>query len=156
LAVRAVRAGGVLAAVATIAAVVADSPDLLSWAWARDLAVLAVPATHAVALAAVLDVATAGELAGAPAGAGIEQAVPDVFHAVAGLPTSFVRYDRLTVDGVPLPWRVHRGVLHATEAGLPAGLAWVSGQWAQRHLLAELVGDPDGLALRRLEADLAD
>lgn len=60
-------------------------------------------------------------------------------------------HDRLTVRiglaGHDVPWWVDGGVLHCVDstAGLARGLAWAADRWADRHLLAALLDDPEAV-----------
>ncbi|GGM43213.1 molecular chaperone Hsp90 [Longimycelium tulufanense] len=48
---------------------------------------------------------------------------------------------------VAVPWWIDDdGVLHAVDdpAGLARALAWATGRWSERHLLAALLGEPEG------------
>lgn len=68
-----------------------------------------------------------------------------------------VVHEELTVevDGVKraAPWWVEGGGFHGehhaedTPAGLARAFAWASGHWADRHLITELLEDPDPLTL---------
>ncbi|HEY8374818.1 MAG TPA: ATP-binding protein [Pseudonocardiaceae bacterium] len=62
-----------------------------------------------------------------------------------------VVHERLVVriddDRVDVPWWVDGdGVLHAVDdpVGLSRALAWAAGRWADRHLLEDLLADPEG------------
>jgi hypothetical protein len=72
-----------------------------------------------------------------------------------GAPATYYAHDRLVVDGVAVPWRYTRGAVHAAgPGGLACGLAWASGRWSARHLLAALLRDPGAAARLLAEADL--
>jgi hypothetical protein len=59
------------------------------------------------------------------------------------------------VDGICVPWRYTHGAVHAAgPAGLACGLAWASGVWSARHLLAALLDDPGAAARLLAEAEL--
>ncbi len=69
-----------------------------------------------------------------------------------GVPPGGARvHDRLTVRiGLiehEVPWWVDDGVLHCADstAGLARALAWAADRWTDRHLLAALLDDPDGV-----------
>lgn len=51
----------------------------------------------------------------------------------------------LVVGGRQVPWWVDGDVVHCedTTAGLARALAWTTGRWEDRHLLAALLDDPD-------------
>lgn len=149
LSVRAVRPDGQLAAVAPDRSVVVDSPDVLGPVLDAGYAVLPVPMSMAGPVARLLGLRRASELDfPAPAG-GRRTAVPAELRAVAGGPRTYRAHPEMTP-----PWRWVGGELHASPAGLPAGLAWAAGAWHLRHLLAELVRAPEQAARLRLEADL--
>jgi hypothetical protein len=70
-------------------------------------------------------------------------------------PATYYAHDQLVVDGVPVPWRYTGGEVHASgPGGLACGLAWASGRWSARHLLADLLRDPGAAARLLAEADL--
>jgi hypothetical protein len=70
-------------------------------------------------------------------------------------PATYYAHDRLVVDGIGVPWRYTAGAVHAAGiAGLACGLAWASGRWQARHLLAALLGDPAAGTRLLAEADL--
>ncbi len=70
-------------------------------------------------------------------------------------PSHYQAHDKLTVDGIELPWRYLDGEIHAaTAAGLGCALAWQAGQWTLRHLLTALLADPDGADRVLADADL--
>ena len=70
-------------------------------------------------------------------------------------PTAYCAHDRLLVDGVSVPWRYVGGDIHAAgPAGLACGLAWASGAWPVRHVLAALLADDSAVARLLAESDL--
>jgi len=70
-------------------------------------------------------------------------------------PSHYQAHDKLTVDGIALPWRYLDGEIHAdSAAGLGCALAWRAGQWTRRHLLTALLTDPDGAGRVLADADL--
>ena len=74
---------------------------------------------------------------------------------MSGFPEEYEAHDPLTVDGVAVPWRFTRGTVHASGPdGLACGLAWASGRWPQRHLIAALLRDPDAAPRLLADADL--
>ena len=77
-------------------------------------------------------------------------------HAVfPDAPESYLAHDKLIVDTVPVAWRCADGEVHASSPiGLASGLAWASGRWQSRHLLATLLASPDESARLQAEADL--
>lgn len=154
LAVRAVRADGALVVVPTDRAVVLEAPDQLPFAFARGCAVIPAPASAAPVLAELLEVALGSELTLPRPAAGVETPVPALLSELAGAgPMTYRRHDSAELG---VPWRYVEGVLHATDAGLPAGLAWAAGSWAHRHLLALAAHRPTELAFAQLETDLED
>ena len=54
-------------------------------------------------------------------------------------------HSELEVAGRRVPWWVAGDVVHCedTTEGLARALAWTTGRWADRHLLAALLDDPD-------------
>ncbi|HEV7207936.1 MAG TPA: hypothetical protein VGN54_04265 [Mycobacteriales bacterium] len=149
LAVRAVTPDGRLAAVPSAQAVVVDRPDVLPLVLAAGRAVLPVPLSAAPDVAALLELDLAGELYWPRPGPGVRTPVPAVLHEAAGGPEFYQADEQLGV-----PWRWVDGELHATAAGLPAGLAWAAGAWSLRHLLTQLAAAPANAVALRLEADL--
>ena len=70
-------------------------------------------------------------------------------------PATYLAHDRLVVDGIEVPWRYTEGAVHAAGVdGLACGLAWASGRWSARHLLAALLRDPATGTRLLAEADL--
>jgi hypothetical protein len=70
-------------------------------------------------------------------------------------PSYYQAHDKLTVDGIELPWRYLGDEIHAaTAAGLGSALAWQAGRWPLRHLLTALLTDPDGATRVLADADL--
>jgi hypothetical protein len=153
LAVRAVRPDGVVAAVPSEQAVLVDAPDQLPLVHARGLAVVPAPASSARVLAELLDVALGSELEFEIPRGGVETAVPQVLcDLLAGAPRTYLRHE----GGLEGSWRLVGSVLHATDVGLPAGLAWAAGAWSRRHLLAAVAARPDELLRVQLEYDLEE
>ncbi|HEX3923392.1 MAG TPA: hypothetical protein VHY31_13980 [Streptosporangiaceae bacterium] len=134
---------------------VLDAPDLWPLVAARPL-VLA-PYDHAEQLADLLDLPLASEVInGSVDSAGERLLIPQVSRVdMSGFPREYEAHDPLTVDGVAVPWRFTRGTVHASGPdGLACGLAWASGRWPQRHLIAALLRDPEAAARLLAEADL--
>lgn len=120
--------------------VLLDAPDLLPLLGDRPY--LALRRDRAAAIAGLLDVAPASEIVtGEVESAGVPEPVPDIVHAVLpGATGTYLAHDPLVVDGVSVDWRCAGGVVHAASlAGLARGLAWTSGRWELRHLLAALL-----------------
>jgi hypothetical protein len=70
-------------------------------------------------------------------------------------PDTYQAHDKLVVDGIPVPWRYTHGAVHASSPdGLACGLAWASGNWAARRLLAALLTDPAAAPRLLADADL--
>jgi hypothetical protein len=136
-------------------ALVLDAADLWPLVAAQPL-VLA-PHDRATQLADLLDVPLVSEeIAGQVESSPVRRPVPAIISAVLpDAPVTYYAHDPLIVDGVSVPWRYISGAVHAAgPGGLACGLAWASGMWSARHLLAALLGDP-GAAVRLLaEADL--
>ncbi len=158
--VRAVRAGR-LVVVPAAEAVVVDAPDLLPLL--GDRAVAPAPLGAADAVADLLDLPLAGELADYPLrSTGRRRAVPAVVRTLLpGAPAWYVAHPTLLVDdadgrSVAVPWRVVAGVPHATPAGLGRALAWTAGRWGLRDAVDAVLRDPAALATVLAEADLED
>jgi hypothetical protein len=152
--VRAVRGGEVVVADAGDVLIL-DAPDL--WPLAAGRSLVLAPYDQAVRLADLLDLPLASEeIAGAVESEPVTRPVPAIVRAVLpGAPQAYAAHDRLVVDGAGVPWRCRSGVVHAAGAdGLAAGLAWASGDWAARHLLAALLRDPGAAPRLLAEADL--
>ncbi|HEY9351349.1 MAG TPA: hypothetical protein VIP75_11710, partial [Acidothermales bacterium] len=136
---------------------VADQPDLVPLVKRRPL--LLVPAQLAPSLADVLAVPLLSEeIHGRVDSVGVQQNVPrEVLDVLPHAPSTWTEHEDLIVDGVSVEWRVIDGVAHAsTLSGLARGLALASGQWQQRHLVAELLADPAAASVLHDERDLDD
>ena len=136
-------------------ALVLDAADLWPLVAAQPL-VLA-PHDRAARLADLLDLPLVTEqVAGLVESSPQRRPVPAIVSAVLpGAPATYYAHDPLIVDGVRVPWRYTLGAVHAASpAGLACGLAWASGMWSARHLLAALLGDPGASARLLAEADL--
>lgn len=100
------------------------------------------------ALADLLDVDLASEAHPTPvSGGGRRQPVPDVALAVLGdAPSTYVEHDDLRVGRTSVSWWPLGSDVHAaTLDGLARGLAWTTGQWGRRWVLAEVLADPGAL-----------
>jgi hypothetical protein len=156
--VRAAMPDGVLGCVAADTAVVVDAPDLLPLLGGRPT--VPVPARLAPALADVLDLALASELAGfAVRGeSGASRAWSDLPGAdvaagrAGGLPDSpVITHTDLVVadaDGRPVSvrWRATADADHVVAGSADAlgrALAWRTGRWERRAALAEAFAAPD-------------
>jgi hypothetical protein len=136
-------------------ALVLDAVDLWPLVAAQPL-VLA-PHDRATRLADLLDLPLVSEeIAGLVESSPVRRPVPAIVHAVLpDAPTTYFAHDPLVVDGVSVPWRYTLGAVHAAgPGGLACGLAWASGTWSARHLLAALLGDPGSADRLLAEADL--
>ncbi len=152
--VRAVRGDEVVVADA-VDALVLDAADLWPLVAAQPL-VLA-PYDRAQRLADLLDLPLVSEeVAGLVESSPARRPVPEILGAVLpDAPTTYCAHDRLVVDGVAVPWRYTHGEVHASgPGGLARGLAWASGRWSARHLLAALLHDPGAAPRLLAEADL--
>ena len=120
-------------------AVVADGPHWLQ----LDLPAV-VPGGRA--LADLLDVDLAADVYdGAPGPGGVVTQVPEAVSAlVPDAPTTYVEHDDLVVADRAVDWWVDgENTVHAaTPDGLARGLAWATGHWELRFLLAEALRDP--------------
>ncbi len=148
--VRAVRGQDVIVASADDALVL-DTPDL--WPLVADDPLVLAPADLAARLADLLGLPLVSEeIAGRIETEGRRQPVPD---AVRTTVPEYYLHDKLLVDGVELDWRYRDGEIHATgPAGLACGLAWATGQWHARHLLAALLTGPEDTTRLLADADL--
>jgi len=152
--VRAVRGDHVVLAEARDVLVL-DAPDL--WHLLADEPLILAPYELAGRLADLLDLPLASEeIAGTLDAAGERRPVPEIVTAVLpDAPPDYQAHDKLTVDGIELPWRFLDGEIHAsTPAGLGAALAWQAGRWPLRHLLTALLTDPDDAPRLLADADL--
>jgi hypothetical protein len=134
---------------------VLDAPDL--WPLLADQPLVLAPYESAGRLAELLDLPLASEeIAGTLDSAGERTPVPEIVAAVLpDAPAHYRAHDKLTVDGIELPWRYLDGEIHAaTAASLGAALAWQAGQWPLRHLLTALLTAPDASARLLADADL--
>jgi hypothetical protein len=151
---RAVRGDQVVVADA-IDALVLDSPDL--WPLTASRPLVLAPYDLALVLSELLDIPLASaQVPGRVQSAGERHQVPALVHSVfPDAPETYLAHDKLIVDGVPVTWRCADGEAHAaTPAGLASALAWASGRWQARHLLATLLASPDDAARLHAEADL--
>jgi hypothetical protein len=129
-------------------AVVVDSP---AWLQRTDLGgpVIAPDPGSAPALADLLDVALASEVAPGEVGA-TGQAVlvpPQVRSVLPEAPESWYEHEELLVDGVDVDWWVEgRGRsarVHATTfEGLARGLSWSCDAWCRRASVLDVLTDP--------------
>jgi hypothetical protein len=152
--VRAVRGDEVVVA-DSARVLVLDAPDL--WPLVADQPLVLAPYYLATQLADLLDLPLVSEeVAGRVESPPKRAAVPAIVRTV--LPDAAATYfahDRLVVDGVPVSWRCTRGAVHASGLdGLACGLAWATGTWSARQLLASVLHDPAGSARLLAEADL--
>ena len=119
-------------------AVVADGPH---WLQLGLPAVVPGPAS----LADVLGVALASDdYDDVPPAGGVPTATPDVVRVVlSDAPRRYVEHDDLVVAGRSVQWWVTEdGSIHAATAdGLARGVAWATGRWELRFVLAEALRD---------------
>ena len=141
--------------VAAQGALVADDPR---WLQRTDLGgLVVVAAEHAEAVADLLDLPLASDLApGVVASSGERARVPDVAAVVLrDAAQTWFEHDQLLVDGVEVDWWVDGQAVHAaTSDGLARALAWAAGEWPARHLLAALLAEP-GDVVRLVVEDAA-
>jgi len=136
-------------------ALVLDAADLWPLVAAQPL-VLA-PHDRATQLADLLDLPLVSEeIAGLVESSPVCRPVPAIVSAVLpDAPPTYYAHDPLVVDGVCVPWRYTLGAVHASgPGGLACGLAWATGSWSARHLLAALLADPGAASRLLAEADL--
>jgi hypothetical protein len=143
--------------------VVADAEDVLVldaadlWPLVAAKPLVLAPFDRAPRLADLLDLPLVSEeVAGLIESSPVSRPVPAIVSAVLpDPPATYYAHDPLVVDGVSVPWRYTRGAVHAAgPAGLACGLAWASGRWSARHLLAALLDDPGAAARLLAEAEL--
>jgi hypothetical protein len=152
--VRAVRGDEVVVA-DSAQVLVLDAPDL--WPLVSGLPLVLAPYYLGPQLADLLELPLVSEeVAGQVESAPQRAAVPAIAGTVLpDAPATYFAHDRLVVDGVPVSWRYTRGAVHAAGLdGLACGLAWATGQWSARQLLAAVLHDPAGSARLLAEADL--
>jgi len=152
--VRAVRGDAVVVADAADALVL-DAPDL--WPLVAGHPLVLAPYYLAPKLADLLDIPLAAEeVSGRVESVPQRAEVPATVRAVLpDAPATYYSHDRLVVDGIAVPWRYTAGAVHAAGIdGLSCGLAWASGRWAARHLLAALLRDPAAGTRLLADADL--
>jgi hypothetical protein len=135
-------------------AVVADDPR---WVQRSDVGgIVVAPTGAASALADLLDVPLASDLApGRVDDPGTSSPVPAAVHDVLpGAPASWREHEELRVDGRPVDWWVDDdGVPHAaTSDGLSRALAWSTGRWNRRHVVAAVLADPADAVRLAVEA----
>ena len=132
-------------------AVVVDGP---AWLQRTDLggAVIAPDPAAAPALADLLDIALAGDLALGKVEENGQQVLvpPGVMTLLQGCPGSWCEHEELLVDGMDVDWWVEgRGpnaVVHATTfEGLARGLSWAAGVWHRRLAVLEVLTNPSSL-----------
>lgn len=129
------------------------------------LPVLAAGPDAAVALAGLLELPLAADLAEGIVDEAAEPGLPAPVPAaalslVADSPATWCEHDRLLVDGVEVEWWVEPAeegtpaTVHAcTVEGLAYALAWAGSAWHRRLAVAQVLADPD--ALPRLVAEEA-
>ncbi|MDS1270193.1 ATP-binding protein [Lipingzhangella sp. LS1_29] len=135
--------------------VVVDAPDLLPLL--TEQAVILAPAQRATDLADVLDLSLASEEHPAVVTShGRQRAVPQLVRdLLPDAPDTYVQHTELRVDEIPVSWRYVDGQVHAQSVeGLARGLAWASGAWPRRALVAEILHNPASTARLRDERAL--
>lgn len=152
--VRAVRGGQIVVADA-VDVLVLDAPDL--WPLVAGEPLVLGPHSRAERLADLLDLPLVSEeVPGAVETTGEQRPVPDIVRAVLpAAPPAYQSHGKLVVDGTEVEWRCRDGELHAaTPAGLACALAWATGRWPFRHLLAALLTTPEATTRLLADADL--
>jgi hypothetical protein len=132
-----------------------DTPDL--WPLVATQPLVLAPHDLTQPLADLLDLPLVSEeVAGQVESVPEPRPVPPIVRAVLpDAPDTYQAHDKLVVDGIPVPWRYTHGAVHASSPdGLACGLAWASGNWAARHLLAALLIDPAAAPRLLADADL--
>ena len=132
-----------------------DAPDL--WPLLADQPLVLAPYQLSARLAELLDLPLASEeIAGTLDSPGEGRPVPEIVAAVLpDAPAHYQAHDKLTVDGIELPWRCYGGEIHAaTPAGLASALAWQAGRWPLRQLLTALLTSPEAADRLLADADL--
>ncbi len=153
--VRAVLGGDIVVADAEDVVVV-EAPDLLQLVVSRPLVLASYDLAES--LSELLDLPLAGEVApGEVTSEGVERPVPaEVRSLLPTAPETYVEHDKLLVDGMACAWRYFEGAVHCSGPdGLARGLAWATGQWADRLAVAALLRDPTAVPLLLAEADLS-
>lgn len=123
--------------------------------WAQHPAVrpaLVVPSGTVETLATELDLDLPEDRTpGRVTSTGRPRPVPPAARAlVPDAPTTWVRHERLLVDGQPVAWWVTDGVPHATGDGVARALAHLT-RWSDRDLLTRVVADPATLTAALLD-----
>ena len=141
--------------VRTLDGEVTDNAAVLDAPWLAPVTdgYVAVDFDLAEPLAELLDIPLASEVAPSPETEGEPVRWADLGAVVdvcdlADLPVppgSLIVHNGLTVAGRQVPWWVDGDVVHCEDSteGLARALAWATGRWADRHLLAALLDDPD-------------
>jgi hypothetical protein len=152
--IRAIRGDQIVVADADDVLVL-DAPDL--WPLVADQSLVLAPHSAADRLADLLDLSLVSEeVAGVIETTGQRHPVPEIARTVLPTaPQTYEFHDKLVVDGIEVEWSCRDGEIHAaTQAGLACALAWSSGRWQARHLLAALLTAPDDTAHLLADADL--
>jgi hypothetical protein len=112
----------------------------------------------AAALADLLDLPLASEVAAgdvveedAGTAGQVQPTARELLRLLPDAPATWCEHDQLLVDGVEVDWWVNgdgpEAVVHAaTTDGLALGLAWASGRWELRGLVADLLAEPETVA----------
>jgi len=136
---------GELVVIEAAEVVVIDAPDLLPLLDGRPY--LVVRAHNAAPLADLLEIDLVSEaIPGAVTSEGQPETVPEEIRALLpSCPDTYIEHDELILDDeYEVAWRVIDGVPHAsTFDGMARALAWVSGRWDRRHLIAALLAEPE-------------
>lgn len=134
---------------------VTDNAAVLDAPWLAPVTggYVAVDSELAEPLAELLDIPLASEVAPTPESTGEPVRWVDLGAVVevcdlVDLPVPQggpIVHTGLVVAGRRVPWWVDGGIVHCedTTEGLARALAWTTGRWADRHLLAALLDDPD-------------
>ena len=134
---------------------VTDNAAVLDVPWLAPVtdAYVAVDFDLAEPLAELLDIPLASEAAPAPDSTGEPVRWADLGAVVEACdladldvpPGGPIVHSGLFVGDRRVPWWVDGDIVHCedTTEGLARALAWTTGRWADRHLLAALLDDPD-------------
>lgn len=112
--------------------------------WARVQAILPAPAELCAEVAAALDLVAAQPVTPQALEARRATTPKIVRQVLPTAPTEYWECDTLRVGDIAVDWWEREGEAWAvTTAGLARALAAAAGRWEQRHLVEQLLSDPD-------------